>query len=90
MLERGSLGSLNGRLDLSGDRMASADLGIGAGKGGTLKVTPGGAGRNVNVYVADFGGMLKETGWLDGLVGGYLDFRGRFDDTLAMRRSPAS
>ena len=27
--------------------------------------------------------MLKETGWLDGMVGGYLDFRGRFDDTFA-------
>ena len=45
MLQDGSLGSLTGTLDLNGDRMVSADLSIGAGKGGTLKVTPGKQGR---------------------------------------------
>ena len=83
VLAEGSLGALNGRLDLSGERMTAADLTIGAGKGSTLRITPAGSGRNLNVYVADFGALLKETGWLDGMVGGYLDFRGRFDDTFA-------
>jgi hypothetical protein len=82
-LQRGSLGSLNGKLELNGDRMVSADLGIGAGSGGTLKVTPGAQGRSFNLYVADFGKLLRETGWLDGLSGGYLDFRGRIDDSAA-------
>ncbi len=83
VLERGSLGALNGRLELVGERMASADLSIGAGKGATFRITPAGQGRNLNVYVADFGALLRETGWLDGLVGGDLDLRGRFDDTAA-------
>jgi hypothetical protein len=81
LLEQGSLGSLNGRLELNGDHMVAADLGIGAGKGATLKVAAGKQGRDVNLYVADFGGLLRETGWLDGMAGGYLDFRGRVDDT---------
>jgi hypothetical protein len=83
VLQRGSLGSLKGTLELNGDRMVAADLGIGAGKGGTLKVSPGTQGRSVNLYVADFGGLLKDTGWLDGLSGGYLDFRGQVDDRAA-------
>jgi hypothetical protein len=37
----------------------------------------------VAFYVADFGLMLREAGWLDGLLGGYLDFRGRFNDANA-------
>ena len=82
-LQRGSLGSLRGKLELSGDRMVSADLSIGAGKGGTLKVARDAQGRGVNLYVADFGALLRETGWLDGLSGGYLDFRGRIDDRVA-------
>jgi hypothetical protein len=83
LMERGSLGSLNGRLELVGDRVASAELGIGGGKGGTFRVTPDGNGRNVNVYVTDFGGLLREAGWIDGLVGGFLDLRGRYNDTAA-------
>jgi hypothetical protein len=63
--------------------MVAADLGIGAGKGSTLKVTPGKQGREVNLYVADFGTLLKDTGWLDGLFGGFLDFRGRIEDSAA-------
>jgi len=88
VLERGGLGSLRGRLELIGDRVTSADLGIGAGKGGTFRVTPDGKGRNLAVYVTDFGGLLRDTGWLDGLAGGYLDMRGRYDDTAA--NSPLS
>ncbi|WP_428662335.1 DUF3971 domain-containing protein [Reyranella sp.] len=83
VLAEGSLGALNGRLDLSGERMAAADLTIGAGKGGILRIAPAGSGRTLNVNVTDFGALLKETGWLDGMVGGSLDFRGRFDDTFA-------
>ncbi len=82
-LAEGSLGALNGRLDLSGDRMTAAELTIGAGKGGTVRIATAGTGRDLNVYIADFGALLRETGWLDGLVGGALDFRGRFDDTFA-------
>jgi hypothetical protein len=80
LLERGSLGGLNGRLELVGDRLASADFGIGAGKGGTFRIARAGPGRSLNVYVADFGALLQETGWLDGIVGGDFDFRGQFDD----------
>jgi hypothetical protein len=83
VLEQGTLGGVNGRLELSDDRIVSADIGIGAGKGGTLRITPTGRGRNLDLYVADFGLLLKETGWLDGFVGGDLDLRGRFDDTHA-------
>lgn len=83
VLEHGNLGSLNGRLDLTGDRFASAELAFSGGRGGTVRVVPDGKGRNLNVYVADFGGLLKETGWLDGMVGGYLDLRGRFNDAVA-------
>lgn len=83
ILAEGSLGSVNGRLDLSGERTTSAEISVSAGKGATLRITPAGSGRNLNIYVADFGALLKETGWLDGMVGGFLDFRGRFDDTGA-------
>jgi len=79
-LEQGSLGSVGGRVELSGDRIASADIGFGAGKGGTFRVAREGQGRSLSFYVADFGQLLKETGWLDGFVGGDLDLRGRFDD----------
>ena len=81
LLQRGTLGGFNGRLELSGDRLVAADLGIGAGKGSTFRITPNGQARNLNVYVADFGLLLKETGWLDGFVGGNLDLRGQFDDS---------
>jgi hypothetical protein len=84
VLERGALVSVAGRLELSGDRIASADLGTGAGRGSTFRVTPAGQVRNLNIYVADVGQLLKETGWLDGLVGGDLDLRGRFDDSQVL------
>ncbi len=67
ILAEGSLGSLNGHVDLSGERMTAADLSIAAGKGSTFRITPAGSGRNLNVYVADFGAMLRRpagsTGW---------------------------
>jgi hypothetical protein len=83
LTERGSLGYTNGRLDLSGDRIAFADLSIGAGKGSTLRVTPAGQGRKLFFYVADFGQMLTEAGWVDGLVNGYLHIEGQYDDAVA-------
>ncbi len=83
LLAEGSLGAVNGRLDLSGERTTAAEITVGAGKGATVRIAPAGTGRNLNIYVPDFGGLLRETGWLDGMVGGYLDFRGRFDDAVA-------
>jgi len=83
LVKRGSLGYLNGRMDLLGDRVASADMTLGGGKGSTFRVTPAGANRKLLFYVADFGQLLKEAGWIDGLVGGYLHIEGQFDDRKA-------
>lgn len=83
IVKRGSLGYLNGKLELVGDRLASADLSIGAGKGSTFRVTPGSQGRTLFFYVADFGQALRDAGWLDGLVDGYLHIEGKFNDTRA-------
>ena len=81
VLQRGSLGALNGQLEMVGDRLASADLSLGAGKGAAFKVAPASPGRTIAVFIPDFGLLLKETGWLDGLVGGDLNFQGSFDDS---------
>ena len=83
ILKRGSLGYLNGRMEFVGDRIASADLTIGGGKGSTFRVTPSAQGRSLAFYVADFGQLLTEAGWMDGLVGGYLSIDGKFNDTWA-------
>ncbi len=83
LTKRGSLGALNGRLEMAGERLTSAELNMTAGKGTTFRVQPANPGRTVAFYVADFGLMLREAGWLDGLTGGYLDFRGRFNDAIA-------
>jgi hypothetical protein len=83
IVKRGSLGYLNGRLELVGDRVASADLTMGGGKGTTLRVTPAAQGRTLFFYVADFGQLLNEAGWIDGLVGGHLHIEGKFNDTWA-------
>ena len=66
LTQRGTLGYTNGRLDLMGERIAFADLSIGAGKGSTFRVTPVAQGRKLFLYVADFGQMLKDAGWLEG------------------------
>lgn len=83
LVKRGTLGYLNGRLELVGERVASADLTLGGGKGSTFRVTPAGKNRNVFFYVADFGQLLKDAGWIDGLVGGYLHIEGHFNDLWA-------
>jgi hypothetical protein len=83
LTERGTLGYVNGRLDLAGERIASADMTIGGGKGSTFRVTPSGSGRTLFLYVADFGMMLRDAGWLDGLASGYLHIEGRYDDSAA-------
>jgi hypothetical protein len=83
IVKRGSLGYLNGRLELVGDRVGSADLTMGGGKGTTLRITPVAQGRTLFFYVADFGQLLTEAGWIDGLVGGYLHIEGKFNDTWA-------
>jgi hypothetical protein len=83
LTQRGRLGYVNGRLDLSGDRIALADLSIGAGKGSTFRVTPMGQGRKLFLYIADFGQMLSDAGWIDGLVNGYLHIEGQYNDAAA-------
>lgn len=85
--KHGELGALSGRMEFAGDRLASADLslggGAGSGKGATLRVAAEGQGRSVGLYIADLGQFLKDAGWLDGLSGASLDFRGTFDDGAA-------
>jgi hypothetical protein len=83
VVQRGTLGALNGRVEMKGDRVASADVTLGGGRGSAFKVTPGSAGRTVALFVPDFGLLLRESGWLDGLVGGDLSFKGQYDDMLA-------
>lgn len=83
LTQRGRLGYVNGRFDLANDRIAFADLSIGAGKGSTFRVTPAGQGRKLFLYIADFGQMLADAGWIDGLVNGYLHIEGQYNDTAA-------
>jgi hypothetical protein len=83
ILKHGSLGYLNGRFEMMGDRVTFADLGVGAGKGSTFRVTPAQSGRTLFLYVADFGQLLSQAGWMDGLVNGYLHIEGKFNDLWA-------
>jgi hypothetical protein len=78
--EQGTLGYVNGWLELAGERIAAADLAVGAGKGSTLRVMPAGNSRNLSLYVADFGMMLRDAGWLDGMISGSLQIEGRYSD----------
>lgn len=80
LTEIGSLGYANGRVELAGETIVSADLTIGAGQGSTFRVTPGSPGRSVFLYVANFGAMLRDAGWIDGLADGYLHIEGRYRD----------
>ena len=79
----GSIGYVNGTLQLAGERIATADLSIGAGKGSTLRVTPTAQGRKLFFYVANFGQALHDAGWIDGLVDGYLHIEGDYNDAIA-------
>lgn len=83
LTKRGTLGYVNGTLALAGERIATADLSIGAGKGSTFRVTPQGQGRKLFFYVANFGQLLTDAGWLDGLVDGYLHIEGLYNDAIA-------
>jgi len=83
LTRHGTLGGLNGGVMLAGEHIMSADLTIGGGKGSTFRVMPGKDGRSLAFYVADLGVLLREAGWVDGFIGGYVDFRGRFDDAAA-------
>ena len=83
LTKRGTLGYVNGSLSLTGERIAAADLSIGAGKGSTFRVTPAGRGRKVFFYVANFGRLLTDAGWIDGLVDGYLHIEGLYNDAVA-------
>ncbi len=83
LTKHGTLGYANGRLQLSGERIVLADVTIGGGNGSTFRVMPNGNGRTMSLYVADFGMILSEAGWLDGLANGYLHIDGRYDDSVA-------
>jgi len=83
LVKHGTLGYLNGRMELAGDRIGTADMTLGGGKGSTFRVTPAGKNRHLLFYVADFGQLLKDAGWIDGLVGGYLHVEGQFNDLWA-------
>jgi len=83
LTKRGTLGYVNGVLALAGERIAAADLSIGAGKGSTFRVTPQGQNRKLFFYVANFGQLLTDAGWLDGLVNGYLHIEGLYNDAAA-------
>jgi len=83
LTKRGTLGYVNGSLSLAGERIAGADLSIGAGKGSTFRVTPAGRGRKLFFYVANFGQLLTDAGWIDGLVDGYLHIEGQYNDAVA-------
>jgi hypothetical protein len=78
--EHGSLGFANGWLELAADRIAAANLALGGGKGATLGVVPAGNGRNLSLNVADFGLLLHQAGWLDGMTSGALQIEGHYDD----------
>lgn len=80
LTEIGSLGYANGRVEMAGESIVSADVTFGAGQGSTLRVTPAGSGRSLFLYIANFGGMLRDAGWVDGLADGYLHIEGRFRD----------
>jgi len=81
LTRHGTLGAVNGRMTLVGDRIASADLSVAGGKGTTFRISPGTGGRSVSLSVADLGTLLKDAGWVDGFVGGSVDFRGQSDDS---------
>jgi hypothetical protein len=83
LVKRGTLGYLNGRAELTGERVAAADMTLGGGKGSTFRITPAGKNRNLFFYVADFGQLLRDAGWIDGLVGGYFHLEGHFNDLWA-------
>lgn len=80
LTEIGSLGYANGRIEMVGENIMSAEVTFGAGQGSTLRVTPASPGRSFFLYVANFGGMLRDAGWVDGLADGYLHIEGRFRD----------
>ena len=82
LVQRGALGAVKGSAELLGERWISADFALGAGKGSAFKMTSNGdRTRSVALYVPDFGLLLANAGWLDGLVGGDLTFEGRFNDS---------
>jgi hypothetical protein len=80
LTEIGTLGYANGRVELAGEDVTSADVTIGAGQGSTFRITPGSPGRSLFFYSANFGSMLRDAGWIDGLADGYLHIEGRYRD----------
>ncbi len=81
LLERGTLGGMTGSFEMQGERIASADIQLTANGGSTFRITPSAQGRIVKINLNNLGQMLRNAGWLDGLVAYWLTFDGRFDDT---------
>ena len=81
LVERGTLGGVSGSFEIVGDRMNFADLNMPAAGGSTFRIAPSGQGRTVKININNLGQMLKNAGWLDGLVGAWLAFDGRFDES---------
>jgi uncharacterized protein YhdP len=81
LVERGTLGGLNGRFEIVGERINVADLSMAGAGGSTFRIMPSGNGRTVKLNINNLGQVLKSAGWLDGLAGGWLTFDGRFDDS---------
>ena len=81
LVQRGTLGSVNGRVVMNGDRISLTELGMSGGKGSSFQIAPAGTGRRLAIYVPDFGLLMRTAGWLDGIAsGGNLDLQGRFED----------
>ena len=81
LVQRGTLGSVNGRVVMNGERISLAELGIGGGKGASFQIAPAASGRRLAIYVPDFGLLMRTAGWLDGIgSGANLDLQARFED----------
>ncbi len=83
LVERGTLGSVQGRLEMVGDRIAAAEMALGGGRGSAFRITQNGRARALGIYVPDFGALLRDAGWLDGFATTHLDLQGNYDDTQA-------
>jgi hypothetical protein len=81
VVERGTLGDARGSFEIVGERLNFADISSSASGGTTFRVAPSGQGRTIKLNINNLGQLLRNAGWVDGLVGGWLAFDGRFDDS---------
>lgn len=77
LLKRGGVPA-RGTVSVQAGRPLAANVAFG---GASLQVQPAGpASRTIKLVTADFGALLAQTGWLEGVVGGRFDFSGTTDD----------